>query len=219
MQLTRRLHGASPATDSGQSVDDDPTGDVRLVEMAQADARAFAALYERYAQPVYFFCFRRLNHPDDAADATAVVFMRALAALPRFQPGTARTGSTFRAWLYTIARNVVTDVQRRSRNVDSLDREDFPIQHARQVIDRSPGPEDHALGAEEAHQVAALLQRLPERQCAVVELRLAGLSMAETATALDLSESAAKSLQVRAYRALRALIQADPTALTREDFP
>jgi RNA polymerase sigma-70 factor (ECF subfamily) len=215
MRANRAGRDESPAT-AGQPATTDPTGDLRIVELARDDPQAFAPLYERYAAPVYYFCFRRLNHPEDAADATAIVFTKALASLARFQAGTATSGSTFRAWLYAIARNVVTDVHRRSRNHASLDVAVPPLHTSRYLIDRSLGPEDQALGAEEARLVTTLLRRLPDRQCAVVELRLAGLSIPETASVLGVTESAAKALQVRAYRTLRELLHSEPAALTRE---
>ncbi len=79
--------------------------DARLVEMAQADARAFAPLYGRYAEPVYRYCYRKLGHPEIAADATAQVFVQALAALPRYRS----PGNSFRAWLFTTAHVPTAD--------------------------------------------------------------------------------------------------------------
>lgn len=112
---------------------------------------------------------------------------------------------------------MVTDPYRRNRTHLSLDWEDAVIGD-RHLVDHAPGPEAQAVGAEEARLVATLLQRLPDRQRAVVELRLAGLAITEIAAALEITESAAKSMQVRAYRTLRALLQANPTVITRE-FP
>ncbi len=54
--------------------------DADLVAQAQLDRQAFAPLYARYADPVYRYCYRRLGHPEVAADATSQTFARALAA-------------------------------------------------------------------------------------------------------------------------------------------
>jgi RNA polymerase sigma-70 factor (ECF subfamily) len=202
----------APAADDAVHAGDD----LRMVELAGNDPRAFAPIYEKYADPVYYFCYRRLGDPHDAADAAALVFTRAIANLRSFRPKPNREGSTFRAWLYTIARNVVTDAYRRQRPQVSLDRTGDDDNVTPAPIDAAPSPEDVAIGAEEARLVDALLLRLPERQRWVVELRLAGLTMAEIATTLSITESAAKSLQVRAYRALRDLLQSDPHAISRE---
>jgi hypothetical protein len=50
---------------------------------------------------------------------------------------------------------------------------------ATMLADPGMSPEDHAINNGDAQRVQALLTRLPERQCAIVELRLAGLSGAE----------------------------------------
>jgi RNA polymerase sigma-70 factor (ECF subfamily) len=185
--------------DSAQAADD-----LRIIALARTDPRAFGPLYDRYADPIYFFCYRRLNHADDAADATSLVFTRALEALPRFQPRPSDYGSTVRAWLFTIARRVVVDVQRRKRPQSSID---APNGFAGGLLtDPGPGPEDLAVGRSEADRLHFVLAALPDRQRAVIELRLSGLTMPEIAVALNQSVSATKSLQVRAYRLLRELL-------------
>ena len=84
MQLTwqERLDDGSATGDMREQA----AGDLALVRLAQADPHAFAPLYEHYAPIVYHYCLRRLSHSEAAADATATVFTKALAALPRFRP-------------------------------------------------------------------------------------------------------------------------------------
>jgi RNA polymerase sigma-70 factor (ECF subfamily) len=177
---------------------------------AQHDLQAFAPLYTRYQPVVYHYCLRRLSNPEVAADATSLVFTRAVAALPRFRPDPRRAGSTFRSWLFTIAHNVVVDHHRRSRPTVSIDHhvagETIPASY---LVSNSIGPEDHALLQDDAERVANLLAHLPERQRAIVELRLAGLSGEEIARTLNMSLSAIKSAQFRAYATLRSIIPGD----------
>jgi RNA polymerase sigma-70 factor (ECF subfamily) len=193
--------GDDPATEETGM---DPNDDLALVALAQANIVNFAPLYERYAPDIHLYCLRRLRNPEDAADATTMVFTRAISALPRFRPNPSRPGSTFRAWLFTIARNIVLDQYRRQRPTDSLDQPG----HDMELADGQLSPEDFAIHADEARSVTSLLSRLSDRQRAVVELRLAGLRTAEIADSLGMTESAAKSLQVRAYRILRDLVSA-----------
>jgi RNA polymerase sigma-70 factor (ECF subfamily) len=212
MQLARPARATFTATDEdepGEGLSNHPApGEAELVALAQHDIDAFAPLYERYVQPVHLYCLRRLGNRDDAADATSLVFTRALTGIRRFRPDPSRPGSTFRAWLFTIARNVVLDRYRRARPHVSLDTPD-EVWH---IADPGKSPEDLALHAEGARTVSGLLADLPDRQRAVVELRLAGLTIAEIATALDMTESAAKSLQVRAYRTLREIVGSSPAS-------
>jgi RNA polymerase sigma-70 factor (ECF subfamily) len=175
-----------------------------LIAAAIEDPAAFAPLYRRYAPRVYGYCLRRLVDRERAADATSQTFIRALGALPRFDPDPAKPGATFRAWLFTIAHNVVMDAHRRHRPHASLDApaEDGEPAAAR-LRDPARSPEDHAIAGDEARRVRAVLAVLPERQRRILELRLADLSGAEIAEALGMSLSAVKSAQFRAYQALR----------------
>jgi len=64
---------------------------------------------------VYRYCYRSLGSQEAAEDATSQIFTQALAALHRYKSG------SFRAWLFTIAHNVVVDEARRRRPASSLD--------------------------------------------------------------------------------------------------
>lgn len=215
MQLARKGSALVFEPDDNAASADIARDDADLVDEAKLNPNAFAALYERYHQAIYVYCFRRLGTPESADDATSTIFMKAFTALPRFRPDRARSGFTFRSWLFSIAHNVVIDAWRRDRRHVSLDgaREELLAPH---LVDSSGSPEDVALGAEEARQVMALLAQLPERQRAGVELRLAGLSTSEVAHTLGMSIPATKSMQFRAYRTLRDLLHSHPQAITRE---
>jgi len=80
------------------------------VARAQRDPAAFAPLYARYAERVYWYAYHRLGDREAAQDAASATFAKALAAL-----GSCREGH-FRAWLYTLARNTVTDGLRERRD-------------------------------------------------------------------------------------------------------
>lgn len=208
MQLAwrTRLVTSDSATDAEPAAiapDETAATDLTIVEMARHDPRAFAPLYERYAPIVYHYCLRRLSHDEAAADATAIVFTKAIAALPRFTPDPRRDGSTFRSWLFTIAHNVVIDTRRRNRNHVSLDTGSESLATSPRLVDPGQSPEDLAVAADGARRVRAMLARLPDRQRTIVELRLAGLTGAEIGRTLGMSESAVKSAQFRAYATLR----------------
>ena len=185
-------------------------GDLAYVVAAQHDLRAFAPLYEHYQPIIYHYCLRRLSHPEVAADATSLVFTRAVAALPRFKPDPQRTGSTFRSWLFTIAHNVVVDQHRRNRPSISLDQPTGNISLGATLVSPAATPEELALLQDDADHVRAVLNHLPDRQRTIVELRLAGLSGEEIAQTLNVSLSAVKSAQFRAYATLRTVISGEP---------
>ena len=166
---------------------------------------------------VYSYAFYELRDHHAAEDATERVFMQALAGLPRFEervdafiasrPVTAASGvasdladiSTFRVWLFRIARNVVANERRsdRRRPVSPLD--DAIGLHA---------PDDVAetAAAREAGSAAwQAVARLPEDRRRAVILRFVDeMSTAEIAAVLGRSEGA---VRVLLHRALRSVAQ------------
>src|SRR5512138_1447868 len=100
-----------------------------LVRAAQNDAQAFGALYDRYVQRVYRYCFYRTNHAPDAEDLTAQIFLAALEGLPRY-----RQDGHFAGWLFSIARKKVADFHRRTSHVP-LDESMLPPIHADLALD------------------------------------------------------------------------------------
>jgi len=219
--------GDRPARLSPASVPEpaQPT-DAALVTLALRDPLAFAPLYQRYVVLVYRYCYRQTSDPDIATDLTAQIFTRALEALPKFRirepdPSSAKTGagsgagSTFRSWLFTIAHNAVIDARRKNRPAVSLD------DRHHHVADNERGPEDQAVLRDELDRLIAILDQLPAAQRQIIELRLAGLTSAEIATALSISRPAVKSAQTRAYARLRQLLgpPASPAASIPGDIP
>lgn len=63
-------------------------------------ARAFAALFARYHQPLYRYCRSLLREETDAQDALQSKF---LGALPAMRDG--RRAAPVRPWLFRIAHN------------------------------------------------------------------------------------------------------------------
>lgn len=172
------------------------------IEAARRDRRAFAPLYEAYADLVWAYAMRRLGDADLAAEVTSVTFARALEALPNFQPRADARGTTFRGWLMTIARNTLVDIVRLERPAASL--HDPYIQP--ELIDGDRNPEEIALADEERRRVVAALRQLPSSQRRIVQLRLAGLKSAEIADELGMSVSAVNTAHFRAFARLRDLL-------------
>jgi RNA polymerase sigma-70 factor, ECF subfamily len=184
-----------------------PEPDTDLVSRALSDRAAFGVLFDRYAESVYRYCYRRLGDRTAAEDATSQVFTKALQALPSYR---AREGSSFAAWLFVIAHNVSADAVRRNRVHDPLD-------PSWDEVDLGPSVEETVVAIEEAHAVRGLLQRLPADQRRAMELRLAGLTGPEIATVLGRSHRAVKMLHFRAIGTLRTLLGVPGTPIDRGD--
>jgi RNA polymerase sigma-70 factor (ECF subfamily) len=166
----------------------------RLVEEARSgDAEAFAAIFDRYHEPVYRFIASRIHRPADAEDLTQLVFVKALEALPRYES----RGVPFGGWLFRLARNTVIDHVRTHRETSDLE----------QVLDRvdqDRGPDEWAMTRQELESVRVALASLTDEQREAIALRyFAGLSAKEAATAMGKQEGTVRGLQFRAIAALR----------------
>jgi RNA polymerase sigma-70 factor (ECF subfamily) len=81
-------------------------------------------LYERHAASIYRYCVFRTGSPTDAEDATAETFARLV------RSGDDVASDKRDRWLLKVAKNVCTDVQRRSRREGSAATEADPAAEA-----------------------------------------------------------------------------------------
>jgi RNA polymerase sigma-70 factor (ECF subfamily) len=162
-----------------------------LVERARAgDQAAFAQLFEQYHAPILNYLHRMVSDRALAEDLTQDTFIKAYNALPRTKPDLA-----FKAWLYRIATNTAISHLRRGKIIRWLpfltDRE-TPDEHIEKSVARKM-------------DISEALSKLPQHYATALLLRhYQGLSLAETAQALDVTENAAK---LRLFRARKAFAQ------------
>jgi len=176
-------------------------GEATIISRAMTDPAAFAPLYEHYVDAVYGFCLNRVSDPDHAADLTSQIFIKVISALPNYQQQ--RNQTSFRSWLFTIARNLVIDSYRTRHVHRSISDLVQPLE----IHDPAPSPEDHALSVDLHLSLQRALRELTDGQRQIVELRLAGLTGPEIADVMGLRLAAVKSLQFRAYTKLRELLR------------
>jgi RNA polymerase sigma-70 factor (ECF subfamily) len=185
--------GEDPARAPVAGVSDE----VLMARFCQGDSAAFDALFQRYARPVHGYLTRLTGNPALAEDLGQLTFLSLVRARGRFQHG-----SRFKPWLYAIATNAARDSQRRNQRPEELTPEgELPAS----IPAEAPGPRDS--GLEQAVQRA--LAQLPEGQRVPILLhRFEGMSFAEVADALGLTESAVKVRAHRGYERLRELLAA-----------
>jgi len=161
------------------------------------DRAAFAELYDQYVDSVYRYLLYRLREPSDAEDLTSEVFTRAFANIHRYR----WQGKSFLAWLYTIARNAVTDRRRRDRPTVELDT-------AFGLAQDGPTAHDQAVLGEQVGALRGAVKHLTTEQQQVLSLRFeANLSSREVARMLGKNEGAIRALQFRALGRLRKILR------------
>jgi RNA polymerase sigma-70 factor (ECF subfamily) len=170
--------------------------DAALAEAAKVDPHAFGELYERYYARVYRYVYHRLGNATDSEDITALVFMKALEALPSYQ--TRR--NTFAPWLFRITRNAVIDYYRRRRFQTSIN----DLEHHSSDSD----PAGYVLDRERGEELSVLVRHLSDEQRDVVLLRFAGdLSFAEIGAVLKKNEPAVRMLLHRGLRKMKTVME------------
>jgi RNA polymerase sigma-70 factor (ECF subfamily) len=193
----RRMDGAEEAPRRIAHLD----ADRAIVEAARRDPSRFDALYRKYVAQVYSYAYYELGDHHEAEDATERTFVSALVALPRFEerarPADGDGASTFRVWLFRIARNVVANRRReRWRHPQA------PLEAAVAVAD----PLDVEGGVTrraEADAAWAAIARLPtDRRRAIVLRFVDEMTTAEIAGVLGRSEGAVRVLIHRALRSV-----------------
>ena len=194
----------SPIGDEDQAASSEVDGAERerliaLVELArQGDKDAFGLLYDHYQASVYRFLYYRTRSQALAEDLTSETFFRALRSMNNFR----WQGKDFGAWLMTIARNLTTDHFKAGRTRLEMTTEDMTPHD-----DATDGPEDEVLAGLTNEVLLTALTELPteQRECLIMRF-LQGMSIAETAKALNRSDGAVKQLQLRGVRNLAKLM-------------
>jgi RNA polymerase sigma-70 factor (ECF subfamily) len=164
------------------------------------DPLAFESFYRAHVEDVLRFIVRRVSDPHLAADLTADVFLAAIQAAPRYR---AARGAP-RAWLFGIARNVVSGEQRRA----TRERRAFARVEGRRLLgeDDVERLQERIDAAREARALYDALDLLSDGERAVLELvALDELTVTEAAAALDIRVTTAR---VRLHRARNAMREA-----------
>jgi RNA polymerase sigma-70 factor (ECF subfamily) len=169
-------------------------------ELLLGDATRFAAFYRRHEDAVLGFFLRRVASAELAADLTAETFARALEGRGRFD---ARRGDPG-AWLFGIARNLlsrslergrVEDEMRRKLHMEPLVLDDGALARIAELADE---PALRALDALPGDQAQAVRGRVLDER-----------AYEELAVALECSESVVRQRVSRGLRTLRAQLGAD----------
>ncbi len=178
------------------SVERTDEAEALLVQRAkERSPTAWAEIYDAYYHKLFRYCYARTSNEGTAAELASQVFLEALRGIDRY----AYRGRPLLAWLYRIARNVVSDHLRKQQ------RESQALQEAGTLLEpHDPGP---ASEVSDRQDVLEALQHLTDDQQQIVALRYySGFSTAEIAQAMGRSERAVYSLEVRALAALRRLL-------------
>lgn len=172
----------------------------QLVRSAQeGNAASFAALYEHFSDAIYRYVSFKTGNSVDAEDITGAVFVKMLESIRSFKP----RGYPFSSWLYRIAHNLVVDYFRAKGR-----RKTTPLETTENSVGSSEEDLDSYVDVKIAMvKVSEAMEDLTDLQREAISLRFAaGLSVAETARAMDRKENAVKALQHTGLKKLRRIL-------------
>lgn len=181
------------------------TEDGRLVSRAlEGDYSAFDQLVNRYERRVYALALRIVRNDADAQDVTQNTLLALLEKLDSF-----RGESSFAAWILRIATNeaLVWLRKKKVRQTQSFQGpagDGEPLPHPDFIARWKSDPETLASNSEVRELIWKALDEIDEKYRLVFLLRdVQGLSTAETAQALSISQANTKVRLLRARLMLR----------------
>lgn len=170
--------------------------DLQLVERCRkGDRAALDELVRTYEKPVFNAAYRILGNPDDAADATQTVFLKAFENLERYD-----SKYKFFSWIYRIAVNESINMTKRNRNQTPLGEKEFA---------GSENPEDDVQAGDLSREIQAGLMKLSENYRTVVVLRhFTDCSYRQISEILQIPEKTVKSRLYSARQLMKEQLQA-----------
>ena len=181
----------------GQAQPEDPeSGAALLRRIAGGDIEAFQAFYRLHAGRVLAYARQLSRRPELAEDVAQEVFAAVWRKAASFQ---ADRGDPL-GWLYTITRNKLVDLWRKSGETAGLDELQWQ---------RIPVPEDAGSGRSELLLTMrqALTQVSPDQRAAIEMAYFGGLTYEETAERLRLPLGTLKSRIRSGLRTLRSVLE------------
>jgi len=181
--------------------------DLDLLRLAKTgDFHAFQQLIRELQPKVYGLAFRILRQAEDAEDATQQAFLALVEHIEDF-----REESSVATWVMKIASNHALKILRKKRGLHMVSMSEMSsgdsyqdMPHPEFIAPWSEPPDEIAQRAEVQQEIDKALLELDEKYRLVFILRdVEGLSVRETAEAMELTESTVKVRLLRARLALR----------------
>ncbi|RDW20071.1 RNA polymerase sigma factor [Oceanobacillus arenosus] len=159
------------------------------------DYRAMEELHRRYVDRIFNYIYHQTNDYHDAEELLQDVFFKTAKRLHQFEGK-----SSFKTWIFKIARNVVIDYYRKNKDK----RKNTTIEeNSIESLGEAASVEHTVLQNLHMMEVMRAIDKLPEHYQMVLHLRfIEDFTLQETADAMGKTVLSVKAMQLRARRAL-----------------
>ncbi len=156
-----------------------------LIILVKQDKSNFPLLYDRFVDSVYKYFLSRVQNQEVAEDLTSSLFFAVLENIDRY-----KHSGRFRAWMFTIARNLFYKYLRTPSPVSIEDYEDLPSQ--------MPLPEQVVSNKELVQLVRSFIRVQSDLDQEILRLRfISELRFSEIGLVIGKSETATKKQYYR----------------------
>lgn len=185
-----------------ESSDGDRPADGLVERLRRGERGAFDEAYDRYRSLLFSFLVRASRERALAEELLQESWLSLARHARSLEPDT-----NLRAWLFTVARNLLRSRKRRERfGRELLERLGFATEEAREA-----SPFERAVASETERRVEAAIGRLSPNAREIVLLAVVErLEPAELAVVLDLSPAATRQRLARARAMLAELLAEAP---------
>jgi len=192
-----------------------PTDEDVVAAILAGKTSLFETLMRRHNRRLYRAARSIVRDDVEAEDVLQQAYVEAFAHLAQFE-GRAR----FSTWLTRIViHEALARVRRRGRFVQ-IDEEGDEMDTSATLRGASPSPEEQAFTGELKSLIEGAIEALPDPYRAVFVLRaVEGLSTAETAECMEISEDQVKTRLLRARAKLRAELEERAGGAVSSAFP
>jgi RNA polymerase sigma-70 factor (ECF subfamily) len=171
----------------------EPSDAILVARAQKGDADAMGCLYRRYAGAIFRYLSVRLGNAQEAEDLTEDVFLRSFQTLGAYR----ERGWPYSAFLYRVAKNMLTDFYRKQRPEAPL----YPSEPATESIRPL---DDHVMQAEQWDSLRRAMDEIPPNYREVIILRvILALPTDVVARWMSMTEGATRVLLHRALESIR----------------
>ena len=171
-----------------------------ITRAAKGDANAFEALMGTYEKKIYALCLRMMGNPHDGEDAAQEAMLRIWRTMGQY-----RFESVFSTWIYRVTASCCMDAIRRRQRQTQPSLEELGEAEGFDPADGGETPQERAERMETRSEIQQAISAVPETMREVFLLRdVHGLSVEETAQALQIAQGTVKSRLARAREKIAA---------------